>query len=229
MGSFDWAALLLYSILWFGYEPILRRVGKASGAIATDMTVVRSVWMRSMATRRDTRLLDSQLLGHVITCASFFSSSNLILMAGVAGALFSGEAALHKVSVVGAASSSLPLLRIKLALILAALARGMLSFIWAIRQMNYTLALVGAAPDRDAEPDLLRRYAEAASEVLNPALSAFSHGIRGYYFALAAACWLFGPPVFIAGTLAAFTLLVYRQSNSRSARGVRMARALLED
>jgi uncharacterized membrane protein len=229
MGTWDWAALVLFFVLWFGYEPILRRVGKAAGAIATDMTVLRSIWMRTMATRRETRLLDSQLLGHVITSASFFTSSNLILMAGVAGALFSGPAELHKVSAVGAAASSIPLLRIKLALILAALARGMLSFIWAIRQMNYTLALVGAAPDRDAEPDLLRRYAEAASEVLNPALSSFSHGIRGYYFALAAACWLFGPPMFAAGTVAAFALLVYRQSSSRSARGVRMARALLED
>jgi uncharacterized membrane protein len=229
MGTWDWAALVLFFVVWFGYEPILRRVGKAAGAIATDMTAMRSIWMRSMAMRRDTRLLDSQLLGHVITSASFFTSSNLILMAGVAGALFSGSATLNKVSAVGAAASSLWLLRVKLALILAALARGMLSFIWAIRQMNYTLALIGAAPASDADPELLRRYADAASEVLNPALSSFSHGVRAYYFALAASCWLFGPPVFAAGTVAAFALLVYRQSSSRSARGVRLARALLEE
>jgi uncharacterized membrane protein len=229
METADWAALALFFVVWFGYEPILRRVGKASGAIATDMTAMRSIWMRSMATRRDTRLLDSQLLGHVITSASFFTSSNLILMAGVAGALFSGHDALSKVKAVGATAATLPLLRIKLALVLAALSRGMLNFIWAIRQMNYTLALVGAAPDRDAEPDLLRRYAEATAEVLNPALSSFSQGVRGYYFALAAAAWMFGPIPFAAGTVAAFALLVYRQARSRSARGVRLARALLEE
>jgi uncharacterized membrane protein len=229
MGPADWAALVLFFVAWFGYEPILRRVGKASGAIATDMNVMRAIWMRAMAGRRDTRLLDSQLLGHVITSASFFTSSNLILMAGVAGTLFSGYEAFNKASAVGVAAASLPLLQAKLALVLVVLARGMLNFIWAIRQLNYCLALVGATPDRDSDPELLRRYADAASEVLNPALSSFSQGIRGYYFALSAAAWLFGPVLFALGTVAAFALLVYRQSSSRSARGVRMARALLEE
>lgn len=227
MGPADWAALGLFCILWFGYEPILRRVGKASGAIATDMNFMRAVWMRAMAGRKDTRLLDSQLMGHIITSASFFTSSNLILMAGVAGALFSGEAA-DKVSAVGVAVPSQALLQAKLALIVVVLARGMLNFIWAIRQMNYCLALIGAAPDRDADPVVLRAYADAAAEVLNPALSSFSQGIRGYYFALSAAAWLFGPGLFAIGTLAAFSLLVYRQARSRAAQGVRIARSLLE-
>jgi uncharacterized membrane protein len=229
MSAFDWGALALFFLLWFGYEPILRRVGRQSGAIATDLTVMRSVWMRAMATRRDTRLLDSQLLGHVINSASFFTSSNLILLAGVAGALFGGRAVWSKAADVHLAAVSLPHLQVKLALILAALARGVLSFIWAIRQVNYCLALIGAAPDRDADPELLRDYADCASEVLNPALSAFSQGIRSYYFALAAASWLFGPLLFAAGTVAAFALLVFRQSKSRSARAVRRARALLEE
>jgi uncharacterized membrane protein len=229
MGIFDWAALGLFLSIWFGYELILRRVGKASGVIATDMQVMRAYWMRAMAGRPDTRLLDSQLLGHVITSASFFTSSNLILLAGVAGALFSGHAAFSKASEVGVAAPSFHLLQAKLALILAALARGMLNFVWAIRQMNYCLALIGAAPERTSDPAQLRAYADAASEVLNPALSAFSQGIRGYYFALSAAAWLFGPGPFALGTVAAFALLVFRQSSSRSARGVRLARALLEE
>ena len=229
MSPADWVALILFLVVWLGYEPILRRVAKRSGAIATDMTVVRGIWMRAMAGRRDTRLLDSQLLGHVITSASFFTSSNLILLAGVAGALFGGRTVFSKAADVGMAAASLPLLQAKLALVLAVLARGILNFIWAIRQMNYCLALIGAAPERDADPELLRAYADAASEVLNPALSSFSQGVRGYYFAMSAAAWLFGPLVFAVGTLAAFTLLVYRQSRSRSARAVRRMRALLEE
>lgn len=91
----------------------------------------------------------------------------------------------------------------------------------------YTIALIGAAPDNGSDPALPRAYADVAREVLNPAQSSFSHGIRAYYFALAAA-WLFGPGPFVAGTLAAFFVLIYRKSNSRSAKGVRGARALLE-
>lgn len=228
MGSADWAALALFLLVWLGYEPILRRVADGSGAIAADLTAIRAIWMREMATRRDTRLLDGQLLGHVITSASFFTSSNLILTAGVAGVLFGGHATLGKAYEIGVAAGPFPMFQAKLVLILAALARGMLSFIWAIRQVNYTIALIGAAPDNGSDPALLRAYGEAASEVLNPALSSFSHGIRAYYFALAAAAWLFGPVPFVAGTLAAFFVLVYRQSSSRSAKGVRRARALLE-
>ena len=229
MGPADWAALALYLLVWLGYEPLLRRVAKASGAIEADLSRLRTLWMRAMATRRDGRLLDGQLLGHAITSASFFTSSNLILAAGVAGVLFGGHATHGKANEVGFAAGSLLLFQGKLALILAALTRGILSFIWAIRQMNYCIALIGAAPDSGSDPALLRAYADAASEVLNPAMSSFSHGIRTYYFALAATAWLFGPALFVVGTLAAFVTLIYRQSSSGSARGVRRARALLGD
>jgi len=225
----DWAALALYLVVWLGYEPILQHVAKASGAIATDLTVLRAIWMRGMAMRQDTRLLDGQLLGHVITSASFFTSSNLILTAGVAGVLFGGYSALGKANEIGFAAGSLMLFQGKLALSLAALARGLLSFIWAIRQLNYCVALIGAAPESDADKALLSAYADAASEVLNPALTSFSSGIRAYYFAMAAGAWLFGPAPFAAGTLAALAMLIFRQSSSRSARGVRRARALLDE
>jgi uncharacterized membrane protein len=225
----DWAALAFYLAVWLGYDPLLRRMAKASTVLQTDLEALRDIWMRGMATRRDTRLLDGQLLGHVITSASFFTSSNLILTAGVAGVLFGGYATLGKANEIGVAAQSLLLFQGKIALVLAALARGLLSFIWAIRQMNYCVALIGAAPDSDADPVLLRAYAEAARDVLNPALAAFSGGIRAYYFAMAAGAWLFGPVLLAMGTLAAFIMLIYRQSSSRSARGLRKARALLDE
>ena len=64
--------------------------------------------------------------------------------------------------------------------------------------------------------------------MLNPALSAFSQGVRGYYFALASAAWLFGPWWLAAGVTSAFALLIWRQAGSPAARAVRTARRLLE-
>ncbi|MGC8001300.1 DUF599 family protein, partial [Salmonella enterica] len=49
----------------------------------------------------------------------------------------------------------------KLALVVVCLARGFLNFIWSIRQLNYTLALMGAIPD-GAPAERLDRFAEAA-------------------------------------------------------------------
>ena len=65
--------------------------------------------------------------------------------------------------------------------------------------------------------------------MLNPALSTFNSGVRGYYFALAAGAWLLGPVAFALITLLAVGLLAWRQFSSRSAVGVRKLRALLEE
>jgi uncharacterized membrane protein len=226
MSWIDWAALALFFICWLGYEPLLSLLARRSGSLNDDMLHVRAAWMRAM-TGRDMRLIDSQLMGHSINSASFFASANLLLIAAVAGVLFGGEQALRGVAEVGAANHSTKVLEAKLALVLICLARGLLDFIWSIRQMNYTLALIGSAPD-EGEPIDRRRFAEAAAAVLNPALAAFSQGVRGYYFALAAAAWLFGPLWLALGVGSAFALLVWRQSASPAARAIRAARRLHE-
>ena len=64
--------------------------------------------------------------------------------------------------------------------------------------------------------------------VLNPALSSFNNGVRGYYFALAGTAWLLGPWAMIAAVAGAVLLLFWRQSGSSSARGVRRLRGLVE-
>jgi uncharacterized membrane protein len=226
MTTFDWAALALFLLCWLGYDPLLRTLAHRIGSLNEDMLTVRHAWMSAM-TRRDIRLLDSQLLGHSINSASFFASSNLLLIAAVGGILFGGETALKSFASVGAEAVPIPMLEAKLALVLACLSRGLLDFIWSIRQMNYTLALIGAAPEIDGE-DAHTAFGEATAQVLNPALAAFSQGVRGYYFALAGAAWLFGPAWLAVGVVSAFALLVWRQSGSRAARAIRTARRLLD-
>jgi len=226
MTMYDWAALGLFLLCWLGYDTMLRAMARRSGAINEDMLTIRHAWMSAM-TRREIRLLDSQLLGHSINSASFFASSNLLLIAAVGGILFGGEAALKSFASVGAEAVPVPLLEAKLALVLACLARGLLDFIWSIRQMNYTLALIGAAPEINGDA-AHAAFGEAAAQVLNPALAAFSQGVRGYYFALAAAAWLFGSGWLALGVASAFTLLVWRQSGSPAARAIRTARRLLD-
>lgn len=226
MSVIDWAALALFIICWLGYDPLLKLIARNRGALNDDMISVRRAWMTAM-THRDIRLLDSQLLGHSINSASFFASSNLLLIAAVSGILFGGEAALNSFAAVGAEAVPIPLLEAKLALVLAALARGLLDFIWSLRQMNYALALIGAAPEIHGSADKVA-FGEATARVLNPALAAFSQGVRGYYFALAAAAWLFGPVWLAVGVASAFSLLVWRQSGSPAARAIRDARRLLD-
>ena len=226
MTLLDWIALVLFFTAWLGYDPLLKLIARRSGSLNDDMLVVRDSWMTAM-THREMRLIDSQLMGHSINSASFFASTNLLLIAAVAGILFGGENALKGFAAVGAEAVPMKILEAKLALVLVCLARGFLDFIWSLRQMNYTLALIGAAPEIHTETDRVA-YGHAVAQVLNPALGGFSQGVRGYYFALAAAAWLFGPPWLALGVISAFGLLVWRQAGSPAARAVRAARRLLE-
>ena len=226
MTPLDWIALVLFFTAWLGYDPLLKLIARRSGSLNDDMLVVRDSWMTAM-THREMRLIDSQLMGHSINSASFFASTNLLLIAAVAGILFGGENALKGFAAVGAEAVPMKILEAKLALILVCLARGFLDFIWSLRQMNYALALIGAAPEIHTETDRVA-YGHAVARVLNPALGGFSQGVRGYYFALAAAAWLFGPPWLALGVISAFGLLVWRQAGSPAARAVRAARRLLE-
>jgi uncharacterized membrane protein len=226
MTLFDWLALALFMLCWLGYGPLLALLARRSGTLNDDMLLIRRVWMTAM-THREIRLVDSQLMGHTINSGGFFASTNLLLIAAVASVLFGGEQALQGFASVGAEEAPTRLLAAKLALVLVCLARGLLDFIWSIRQLNYALALIGAAPEVHTESDRAA-LGEAAADLLNPALSAFSQGVRGYYFALAAAAWLFGPGWLALGVTAAFCLLVWRQVGSPAARAIRNTRRLLE-
>lgn len=222
----DYLALGLFFLCWLGYGPLLKLLAHRTGTLNDDMGVVRRVWMTAM-THREIRLVDSQLMGHSINSASFFASTNLLLIAAVAGILFGGQTALEGFASVGAEPVPTRVLETKLALVLICLVRGLLDFIWALRQMNYALALIGAAPEIHTKTDR-KAFSEAAGQLLNPALSSFSQGVRGYYFALAAAAWLFGPLWLALGVASSFGLLIYRQEASPAARAIRNARRLLE-
>ena len=223
----DLVVLGFFLFCWLFYEPLLKRLGHEKNVINTDMTVIRRRWMAEMAVR-EIALLDGQLLGHAINSASFFASSNLILIAAAAGVLFGGDTALKSIEGLAVlAPASALVFQIKMGVVLIALARGLLDFIWAIRQMNYCLAAIGATPMWAPRP-VLEEYAEATGAILNPALSAFNAGVRGYYFALAAAAWLLGPIAFAVATGGAMVLLLWRQRRSPASAAVRKIRQILE-
>ncbi|RZJ03861.1 MAG: DUF599 family protein [Brevundimonas sp.] len=226
MTPFDWLALAFFIICWLGYGPLLGLLARRSGTLNDDMLIVRRVWMTAM-THREIRLVDSNLLGHTINSGGFFASTNLLLIAAVASVLFGGDQAIEGIASVGAEHVPTRLLEAKLALVLICLSRGLLDFIWSIRQLNYSLALIGAAPEVHTEADRVA-LGDAAANLLNPALSSFSQGVRGYYFALAAAAWLFGPLWLALGVALISSLLIWRQAGSPAALAIRSARRLLE-
>lgn len=224
----DWVALAAFFVAWIAYEPLLKAVGRGRNLINTDMTVIRLGWMRRAVTR-DVPLVDSQIVGNVLNSNSFFASSNLLLIAGAAGLLFNADSFASASDLVAIKTSSRALFEAQIGLVLVCLARGLLAFIWSIRQLNYCLAAIGASPGDKAPTLEQEEYARAVAGLITPALSAFNSGVRGYYFAMAAAAWLFGPYAFMLATLGAVGLLFWRQRGSPTSAAVAQIRRLLEE
>jgi uncharacterized membrane protein len=125
------------------------------------------------------------------------------------------------------APASALVFQIKLGVVLVTLARGLLDFIWAIRQMNYCLAAIGATP-MWAPRAVLEEYAEAPAHpqpgpvglqrrgarlLFRPGgggLAAGSHRLRG------------------GATGGAMILLLWRQRRSPASAAVRKVRQILE-
>lgn len=227
MSLADTIAGAAFIACWLAYAPLLARLNAGPGAINIDMMAVREAWLRRML-ERENRIVDASLLGHQLNSASFFASTNLLLIAAAAGLLFGGGDALQGVAALSTdAAAPLWLTQVKIALVAFTLTKGFLDFIWAIRQLNYTSALFGAAPDR-ADIDHHESFVRAAAQVLSPAYAAFNAGVRTYYFGLAAAAWIISPWAMLAAVLGAFALLVHRQTKGEAAIGLREARRLFE-
>ena len=213
---FDLAALGLFVLLWIGYGHAQAALGQLIGrpTINTRLHNVRVRWMRSMLLR-DNRIADSSLIGHVIHSASFFASTSLIAIGALLGVLTGLDRL--QTAVEGLAFGT-PVTRVlleyKVLLPLAVLVHGLFKLTWALRQLNYTVALIGAMPPAVPPEPLRTHLAARLGGVLSSALSTFNDGIRSYYFALAGMTWLAGPWLLIAASLALVALLLHRQTNS---------------
>jgi uncharacterized membrane protein len=221
--ALDLAALVLFCVLWLGYGPLVRLLGP--NAINAGLGQVRARWMRSMAAR-DNRIVDSALIGHVMHSASFFASTSLLAVGALVGMLTSLDRLEPALSLFGGGAHPRMLIELKVLLPTVVLAHGVFLLTWALRQMNYIVALIGAVPAPPvAGGDAL---ADAMAGVLSSALTTFNSGIRSYYFALAALTWLAGPIMLAIISALLMALLLYRQRYSEVSRHFARAKAALE-
>lgn len=222
----DLVALVLFCVLWLGYGPAARWIGH--GTINLGLHSVRALWMRSMLLR-DNRIVDSALIGHVMHSASFFASTSLIAIGALLGVLTGLDRlqpAVDGLSI--GAPVSRQLLEIKVLLPLAVLVHGLFKLTWSLRQLNYTVALLGAAPHRPPPEERRNALADAMAGVMSSAIITFNDGIRSYYFAIVGLAWLGGPWCLCGAAVWLVAVLLHRQLGSKVSRQFKVARALIE-
>lgn len=213
-------AIALIFACWGLYGATLKIVGR--GSLNSQLYVARRRWMGVMQSEpRENRVFDAILLGHISNSVAFFGSATLLVLAALVGTLVNARA-LHLVAMehkyLGEMSPGT--FTLYLAVVTVILAGCFFSFVYALRKLAYTFALIGglgAAPETSAEA---KAMTASTATVLTEAVKSLNNGIRGYYFAVAALFLFAGPATCMLITVAVTGLLFYRQIFSKTARAI---------
>lgn len=222
LGTRDALALAWFIAVWMGYT-LWADHGPARGrSISNAMNRRRGAWMRE-ASRREVRIVDTQILGNLLTGIGFFASTTIFVVGGLVamlGVAEQGSMALGRLPF--AVDTGPAAWEGKVVLLLMIFIYAFFKFAWAFRLANYCSITVGSLPadlgDRPAEAE---RIAAAAADLSRLSGHHFNRGLRAYFFALAALGWMLGPIVFAALTAAVVAVLYRREFRSRALAAVR--------
>ncbi len=212
----DWLALGVFMLAWVGYAVFARRRIVSQPSVLALTNRERHRWMLQ-ATYRDNRVLDAIVVQSLSTSPSFFASTTILIIGGLLAVLSASDKATDIVREIPfAARTTLLVLDLKLVLLTAIFVYAFFRFTWSVRQYSFGALLVAAAPPHDRFADEAERQAfvSRAGPVMALAAESFNDGLRGYYFAFAAAAWLFSPWAFMLATLTVISILYRREFQS---------------
>jgi uncharacterized membrane protein len=214
----DWLALTFFIVAWIGYVRFARRRAPVQPSLLAAGNRVRRQWMLQ-ATKRDVRVLDAVIVQNLSTSPSFFASTTILIIGGLLALLGSSD---HTTALMTelpfTARTSALVLDLKLVLLTGIFVYAFFRFTWSLRQYNLGALLVGAAPGFDEYPALgeaeRERFADRAGAVMGLAAESFNDGTRAYYFAFAAAAWIFSSLAFVLFSASVVWVLYQREFHS---------------
>lgn len=209
---------MVWFVLWWGgYMYYADHVHLRGKTLMATMRGHRETWMRRMLAREN-RVVDSTILSSIMRSVTLFASTTIFILAGLVTMLGSLDKAQAVVTTLPfAIETSHALWEVKLLTMLVVFVFAFFKFAWSIRQFNYTIVLVGAAPapDQSETPQALR-YAKGAAEVITMAVYNFNSGLRAYYFGLAILSWFINPVLFALAVVWVVGVLYRREFRSKT-------------
>jgi uncharacterized membrane protein len=212
-------ALDVIALVWFlgcalGYTWFADYYRAAMGLMGATARH-RFIWMERML-ERDNRIVDGNLVGTMSGSVSFFAQTSIFILGGLIAMLGAQDRVREVVAEIPFASAtSGALWEGKIALLIVIFVFAFFKFTWSLRQFNYLVVLIGAAPlntrigAREGVP-----IARRAAKMSDLAVNHFNVGIRAYYFGLAALAWFVNPWLLILSS--AWTVLVLWRREFRS-------------
>jgi uncharacterized membrane protein len=200
---------------WIGYTYFSAHKSRTTASLVVAMRLYRREWFTRVL-RHENRIADVAALSSLLTGATFFASTAILILGGLVAML---GATSRVVEVVAELPFTLPeteaFSRIKIVLLIGMFVYAFFKFTWSIRQYHFCSVLVGAAPvtqsphDHDDHIDTMTRVSSYAAED-------FNQGLRTFYFALAALAWFFHPWLSVCGSAFVVYVLYQREFKSRT-------------
>ncbi len=215
----DIIAVAWLLLCWIGYTHYSERKASAGNLIGV-MARHRERWMVEMLSREN-RIVDVQIINSALNNATFFGSTTILILAGLFAVLGTLEDVIAVVrDIPFAVKTSRALWEAKVIVMMLIFVHGFFKFAWAMRQFNYAALMVGAAPLTTDPDEAELAHARGAARVASLAAKHFNHGMRAYYFGMAALSWFVHPLALLPSALLVVLVLYRREFRSRTLKAL---------
>ncbi|MFD2205487.1 DUF599 domain-containing protein [Kiloniella antarctica] len=212
----DFISFGVFISAWVLYTAFADHSPWANQSLTHKMNQYRERWMQEMVSR-DMRMIDTTILGNLMTGIAFFASTAMLILGGIVALLSNGTTVSQSIKHLPYAIDSSPALWEFKVLVLALIfVYAFFKFAWAFRLTNYCNIMVGSAPVKESDKSELELHAKCASKLSCRAGHHFNRGLRAFFFGSAALAWLFHPLAMLFASLVV-VLVLYRREFSSTA------------
>lgn len=217
--SFTWldlVALVLFAVLWTAYQWYTDYSASARPRLGREMQRHMREWVVRMV-ERENRMVDINVLRNLTRSSQFFASTTMLILGALVALMGYTERAASVVAEIPFAQQvTQRLWELKVLVLLLVFVYAFFKFSWSIRQFGFCSILVGATKKAPSDASQFLPQIERITVVASYAHRNFNHGLRAYYFGLAALSWFLHPALMIAVTLAVFYVLHQREFRSHT-------------
>lgn len=211
----DCFVLAWFVSCWVGYTYFAQRKSGKMASLVVAMRIYRHEWFKRML-GYENRIGDIAALNSLLSGATFFASTSLLILGGLGAMLGTTDRVIDVAADIPFARQDSGMIwLVKIILLIAVFVNAFFKFTWSIRQYNFCAVLIGAAPRTD-RPEEHEDFIGAITSVASLAAENFNHGLRAFYFALAALTWFVHPWLFVAASTAVVYVLYRREFHSKA-------------
>lgn len=212
----DAGALVLFVALWVAYQWYSDYSGIARPRLGREMDQFLREWIAQMV-ERDNRMVDINVVRNLSRASQFFASTTMLILGALVALMgYTEQAATVVADLPFAQLVSRRLWEIKILVMLIIFVYAFFKFSWSIRQFGFCSILIGATRKPPPVAGEYATHIDRIAVITAFANRNFNHGLRAYYFGVAALSWFLHPALMIAVTLAVIYVLHEREFHSRT-------------